>query len=197
MDCDSLPGRFRRCESVFDRRELLAQRRDLLVEHVDLGERPSGYLHLLVERGRRRRSLAARGVGLDNALRGGVLEPLLLALSGVERRGKGRNLALVDALLGALQRQEVGQLLDLLIELGERLVLARDLPRQEELREHEHRQEKNDDEQHRRQRVDEARPIVHRLVPASARQRHGLNSSSFRSRGTGALRSGAGRASSS
>ena len=92
------------------------------------------------------------------------------ALSSVARQG--RDLGLVRALLGALQRQEVGQLLDLPIELGERLVLARDLPRQEELRQHEHRQQKNDDEQHRRQSVDEARPIVHRLVAASARQRH-------------------------
>ena len=89
-----------------------------------------------------------------------------------EGRGEGRDLALVGALLRALQREKIGQFLDLPVEPGERLVLAGHLARQEELRKHEYRQQKNDDEQHRRQRVDEARPVVHRLVAASARQRH-------------------------
>ena len=62
----------------------------------------------------------------------------------------------------ALERQQIGQFLDLPIEPHERLVLARNLAREEELRQHEHRQQENDHQQHRRQGVDEARPIVHR-----------------------------------
>ena len=89
-----------------------------------------------------------------------------------EGRGQGRDLALVGALLRALEREQVGQLLDLPVEPCQRLVLAGHLARQEELRQHEHGEEKDDDEQHRRQGVDEARPVIDRLVAASARQRH-------------------------
>ena len=63
------------------------------------------------------------GVGVD-AMRRSVLELLLLPLSRVEGRGKGGYLAFVDALLGALERQEIGQFLDLPIEPRKRFVLA-------------------------------------------------------------------------
>ena len=149
FDCEFLVRRLRRGERVFDRRELLAQRRDLLVEHVDLSQRLRRYLFLLIERQGRRRGLATGGVGVDRAPRRGVLEALLRPLGRVERGGESGYLAFVDAFLAALERQQIGQFLDLPIELGERLVLARNFSRQEELRQHEHRKQKNDHQQHR------------------------------------------------
>src|SRR3984885_10460760 len=99
-----LVRRLRCGERILDRRELLAQRRDLLVEHVDLGQSLRRYLLLLIERDGRRRGLAACRVGVDHAPRRGILELLLLPLGGVERGGEGGYLAFVDALLGALER---------------------------------------------------------------------------------------------
>ncbi len=168
FDCDSLFAASDAASALLDRGELFAQRRDLLVEHVDLGERAGGDLLLLIERARRGGGPPG-GVGGGRALRRLVLQTLLLALGVVEGRGEGRDLGLVDALLRALQREKIGQFLDLPVEPGERLVLAGHFAGEEELRKHEYRQQKDDDQQHRRQRVDEARPVVHRLVAASAR----------------------------
>ena len=89
-----------------------------------------------------------------------LLELLLLPLGRVERRGESRYLAFVDPLLGALERQQIGQLLDLPIETRERGVLPRHLAREEKLREHEYGKQEDDDEQHRRQSIDKSRPVV-------------------------------------
>ena len=86
----------------------------------------------------RRGGFSARGVDVDRAPRRGVLKALLLPFGRVERGGEGRYLAFVRALLAALEREQIGQFLDLSIEPGERLVLARNFPREEELRQHEH-----------------------------------------------------------
>ena len=84
-----LVRRLRCGERILDRRELLTERGDLLVEHVNLGKSLRRYLLLLIERDGRRRGLAAGGVGVDRAPRRGVVEPLLLPLGGVERGGEG------------------------------------------------------------------------------------------------------------
>ena len=157
---------------MLDRHQLLAQRGDLLVENVDLRQRALGDLLLRSERIGGRARLVARRVGAGAALGGLAQQALPLALRSFERRGKRGDFRLVFALLRALHGEQAGQLFDLAVESGERRVLARHLARKEELRQHEHRQEKNDHQQHRRQRVDEARPIIHASVAASARQRH-------------------------
>ena len=62
----------------------------------------------------------------------------------------------VERDLGELfQRQQVVELRDLGVELFQRLVLAGDFLRQEELHHQKHRQQEHDRQHQRRQRVDE------------------------------------------
>ena len=94
-----LAGGFGGGERVLDRGELAAQRGDLLVEHVDLGERARGNVLLRVQRRTGRRHLVVDAVGRRGAFSGRVLQALPLLFGGVERRGQGRDLDLVVARL--------------------------------------------------------------------------------------------------
>ena len=162
----------RRVERFLNRRQLFAQRADLFVEDVDLGERARRDLPLRVERAGRGGRLVVRRFDAAAALRRLVEQALTLVLRSLERRREGGDLRLILVLLRALEGEHARQLLDLAIELGERRVLAGHFARQEELREHEHRQQENDHQQHRRQRVDEAGPVIHARQSPSARRRH-------------------------
>ena len=71
-DCDSRSRLLGHFERLFERAELAAQRRDLLVEHLDLGERAQRNLLLGVE---------LAGQLVDPALRGGA------AAARARRRG--------------------------------------------------------------------------------------------------------------
>src|SRR6202034_4285096 len=65
------------------------------------------------------------------------------------------------------KRQQIVQLGDPGVELLQRLVLAGDFLRQEELHHQEYRKQKHDREHQRRQRVDEARPVIESAFAAA------------------------------
>ena len=66
----------------------------------------------------------------------------------------------------ALQRQEVGKLLELHLETHDLVLLAGDFLTEEELRDREDRNQEDENEQQRRQRIDEARPVIDPAVGA-------------------------------
>ena len=105
--------------------------------------------------------------GAAGGVAAGAGEAVIEALDAVAlgfRRGQPgaqlRQLVVEIELAELFQRQQVVELRDLGVELLQRLVLAGDFLRQEELHHQEHRQQEHDREHQRRQRVDEARPVV-------------------------------------
>ena len=82
----------RRVERAFERRELAAQRRDLLVEHFDLRQRARGHLLLGVElRGQLGRlGLRVAGAAADAFVE--AAEAVALAFGGREARAQLRKL---------------------------------------------------------------------------------------------------------
>src|SRR3546814_1785999 len=88
-----------------------------------------------------------------------------LSGEGLARRQRrlqlGRELSDIDAQLGvgaALERQQLGQLVDLGLEPRQRLVLAADGDREEELRHHENHEDEDHHQQQGGEGVDEAWP---------------------------------------
>src|SRR5436190_11878808 len=139
--------------------DLTPERPNLLVQELNLGERISGDLFLLVER---RPEAADRGAGFG-ALRGFALEHrrklcslAFFAREIIAQCGETRRKL---RLRGLFHCQELAQFGDLRAQLAECRVLAGDLAGQQELRDDEHRQEEGDDEQKLRHRVDKAWPI--------------------------------------
>ena len=157
-------------ERVFERRELAAQRGDLLVEQLDLRQRARGDALL-------RRRAATRKLALPGRCRSPApsLTPLSRsrsALGGREVRAQRGERVLEVGLADLFQRQQLGELGDLRVEPLQRGVLAGHFLRQEELHHHEHREQEDDAEEQRRQRVDEARPVVDAAFAARAGERH-------------------------
>ena len=159
-------------ERFLQRGELASQRRDLLVEHLNLRQRARADPLLRVE-------LAAElGLPLGGAA-DAVVEALVavaLALGRRQARLQHRELLLEAELAGLLQRQKFGQLRDLRVETVERGVFTGDLLRQVKLHEHEHGEQKDDAEDQRRQCVDESGPVIHAAVAAGACKSHGIPS---------------------
>ncbi len=159
-------------ERLFERRELAAQRRDLLVEHLDLCQRACGKSLLGIDLAGELGDLALR---IGCAAAEAFVEPLeavAFAFGPGEARAHLGELLLEAELAGLLQRQQLGELRNLRGETRERGVLAGDLLRQIELHDHEHGEQEDDAEDQRRQRVDEAGPIVHAGVAAGACKSH-------------------------
>jgi hypothetical protein len=147
-------------ERLLERRKLAAQRADLLVQHLDLRQRsPRDVLF--------RSQRLVEFIGAAGGVAAGAGEAVIKALDAVAL-GFGRGeagLQLRDLIVEReraefYQRQQVVQLRDLGIELLQRLVLAGDLLRQEELHHQEHRQQEDDRQHQRRQRIDKARPVI-------------------------------------
>ncbi len=94
------------------------------------------------------------------------------------RRGQ-RGLQIGDGVLhvlriAALQRQELGQFLNLAVEAGKHAVLVVDLTAEQELRQHENGQQEHDCQEQRRQGIDEARPVIDMpLAMAVSSKSHG------------------------
>ena len=105
--------------------------------------------------------------GLDRVARFGQRgdltgERLADAQRGLQLRGQLRD---VDAQIGVggfLQGEQLGQVVDLAFQAGQRLVPAAQRDRQEVLRDHEDHEDEDDDQQQRGQRVDEAGPDIDR-----------------------------------
>ena len=103
-------------ERLFDRGELAAQRRDLLIEHLDLRQRARGELLLAFELAGEFGDLALRGSGAGAGALGCAFEAVALAFGGGERGAQLRELVLEIGFAGFLHRQELGQLGDLRVE---------------------------------------------------------------------------------
>ncbi len=167
---------FRSLQRGFDRGNLRPQRRNLLVEQLDLRGGAGIGLPLLVQF---TGETADTGVGAG-IVAGASVEQCLQPRPFILRRGKGglqaRQGVLHILLVALFHGQKFGQFGNLAVETRQHLVLAGNLTRQHELREHEDRQQKHDGHQQRRQRIDEARPIIHTPVAAAvARKRHGYS----------------------
>ena len=118
--CPFLAGVQRR----FERGELAAQRRDLLIEHLDLGQRPRGEPLLRVELPPELGGLALRvGRATANALVK-ALVAVALALAGRQARAQRVELFLEAERAGLLQREQLRELCDLRIEAVERGVFS-------------------------------------------------------------------------
>ena len=159
-------------ERVLERADLLAQRGDLLVEDLHLAQGLLADLALVVEFARKRGRALVGGVAGAGALRQQLLEPALLRLGSRQRRLQVGKRILLVLRVGSLQRQQLGQFVDLRVEAIENRVLAGDLAAEKELRQHEDGEQEHDGQEQRRQRVDEARPVVNAPVGAPPCQRH-------------------------
>ena len=174
----SLSFRSETSSADFERPELPAQRHDLLIENLDLGERAGVHALLAVERARELVELALGLAELplhDGGARsafGGGAQAVALVLGARQARPQARDLVLEIDLAGLLERQQIGELGDLDVEAGERGVLAGHLLREEELHHHEHGEQEDDAENEGRQRVDEAGPVVDAAFAASACECH-------------------------
>ncbi len=158
--CDSL-SRFSEASSASSSAaKLAAQRADLLVQHLDLRQRARRDLLFGIQRlvefaGAAGGVVAGAGEAVIEAL-----DPVALGFGGGEAGAHLRQLVVEIELAEFFQRQQVVQLRQLGVERLQRLVLAGDFLRQEELHHQEHRQQEHDREHQRRQRIDEARPVV-------------------------------------
>jgi len=162
-------------ERHLDGGQLAAQRRDLLVEDLDLRQRPGGDFLLAFELAGEFGDLALRRGGARAGALGQALEFVAIARGGSERGLQLRELVFQIGLAGLLQRQQFGELGDLRVEAGQRGILAGDFLLQIELHHHEHGQDEDDAEDQRRQRIDEARPVVHAAFAAARScKRHDL-----------------------
>ena len=137
----ALFGGFQR---FLERRELAAQRADLLVQHLDLGERARAHRLFGFER-------LVELVGAALGVAAGAGQPLVkpldavaLAFGGGEAGAQLSELVVECDLAELFQRQQVVELCDLGVELLQRLVLAGDFLRQEELHHQKHRQQEHD-----------------------------------------------------
>ena len=156
--CDSLSLLLGRSSALFERRELPAQRRDLLVEQLDLRQRARGQASSAASSCARQARSPCRVPACRPSSR-----PLSRSrsVSAVARlRAQLRERVLEVRLADLFQRQQLGELRELRVEPLQRGVLAGDFLRQEELHDHEHREQEHDAEDQRRQRVDEAGPVV-------------------------------------
>ena len=147
-------------ERLLERAELAAQRRDLLVEHLDLRQRAQRDALLGVELGRQLGDLALRGRGA--AAQSFVESPVAVALAFArgEAGAQLRDLLFERELAGLFEREQVGELRDARGQPLQRGVLAGHLLRQHELHDHEHAEQEDDAEDQRRQRVDESGPVI-------------------------------------
>src|SRR5262249_56991290 len=105
-------------ERGFERGKLAPQRRDLLIQQPDLGERPGrdpllGF-DLAVERG----NLTLRRAGAAVQALVQALDAVTLAFGAHEARTQLRDGVLQARLAGLLQRQHVGELGNLRVEAG-------------------------------------------------------------------------------
>src|SRR6266849_4491330 len=148
---------FRRVEGLLDRRQLAAQRRDLLIEDFDLGQRPRTDAFLGVESAGERvdpvlrfRDDALYRVRIGAGALGGRLEAVAFALDTGKVRTQPSDLLLHVDFAGLFQRQQVGELGDLRVEANQRRIFARHLLRQEELHHHENREQEDGGEDKRR-----------------------------------------------
>src|SRR6266480_1806814 len=151
---------FGRVERFLERSQLTAQRADLLVQHLDLRQRARGHAFLGFERlvefiGAALRIAAGAGKTVIEALDAGAL-----ALGGSKAGASLRELVVEIELAELFQRQQIVQLRDLGVELFQRLVLAGDFLRQEELHHQEYGQQEHDRQHQRRQCIDESRPVI-------------------------------------
>src|SRR5262245_4782801 len=161
-------------ERRFERGELAPQRRDLLIEHFDLRQRPRGEPLLRVELPAELGGLALRvGRAAADALVK-ALVAVALALARRQARSQRVELLLEAERAGLLQREQLRELRDLRIEPVERGVFARHFLRQEELYDDEYGQHEDDAEDQRRQRVDESGPVVHAAVAARTCESRGI-----------------------
>ena len=108
-----------------------------------------------------------------------VFEPALLGLNRLQRGLQIGERVLHVLVVGALQREQLRQFVDLRVEPGEHIVPAADLAAKQELGNHEDRQQKHDRQKQRRQGVDETWPIVYAAVAAPAGKGHQLGSLLF------------------
>ncbi len=99
-------------ERLFERAELAAQRRDLLVEHLDLRQRAQRHLLLGVELAGELGDLALRGRGAAAEAVVEALVAVALAFGGGEAGAQLRDLLFERQLAGLLQRQQLGELRD-------------------------------------------------------------------------------------
>ncbi|MHC2783862.1 hypothetical protein ACVMBZ_003076 [Bradyrhizobium liaoningense] len=155
-------------QRLFQGRQLPAQRADLLVQHLDLCQGPRRDGLLRVQRLAEFGGLALRVVAGGSKAVIETLDAVALGLGRGEARLQLRDLVVEAELAELLQRQELVELGDLGVELLQRLVLAGDLLRQEELHDQKHRQQEHDRQHQRRQRVDEAGPVVEGAFAAAA-----------------------------
>lgn len=166
-----VPG-LRGGERVLQRRELLAHRRDLLVQELDLGQGPVGRALLGLELAPEIARLALRAlVGRQRVLQAPPLRLRFLQV-GPERGGR----LLQGAPPGAFEGEEVGQFGDLPVEPAQHRVAPGDFLRQEELPGDEDRQQEHHREQQGRQRVDVARPDVEGALAAQEAAGHQIPS---------------------
>src|SRR5262245_19787391 len=166
----------------FERGELAAQRRDLLIEHLDLGQRPRGEPLLRVELAAELGGLALRvGRASANALVK-ALVAVALALAARQARSQRVQLFLKAKLAGLLQREQLRELRDLRIEAVERGVFSAHLLGQVELHHGEYGDQEDEAENERRQCVDESGPVIHAAVAARACESHGIRPGAISSR---------------
>src|SRR4029453_15865280 len=157
-------------ECRFERAKLAPQRRDLLIEHLDLRQRPGAEPPLRVELTAELGGLALRVAATDPVVE--ALVAVALAFGRRQARLQHAELLLQAELAGLLQRQKLGELGNLRVEAVERGVFAGDLLGQVKLHEHEHCQQEDDGKDERRKGVDESRPVIHAAVAASACESH-------------------------
>ena len=119
--------------------------------------------------------LLRRLVGLGRKLLHLRRQRIALLRRRCELRGEPRHIEGEIGILAALQRQDIGELVDLVGELLQRRVAPRERVGQIELSRREDEQDEDDDHDELRQRIDEARPDVDAAAFGPPRgARHGL-----------------------
>src|SRR5262245_25094143 len=169
-------------ERRFERGELAPQRRDLLIEHLDLRQRPRGEPLLRIELSAELGSLALR---VGRAAADAFVQALVaVALALARRQARSLRVALLleAELAGLLQREQLRELRDLRIEAVERGVFTGHFLRQVELHHGEHGEQEDDAQDERRQRIDESGPVVHAAVAARTCESHGIRPGAISSR---------------
>src|SRR5262245_2973479 len=168
---------FGRVQCLLEGGELTAQCCNLLVENLDLGERPRRDFFLAFDLTRQLRSPALSRCGSRTGAVGGTPQPIPLALGDGERRSQLRQLIFEPSLSGFFKPQQLGELCYLGVQPIECGVLPGNFLLQIELNDHEYGKQENDAEYQCRQCVDEARPVVHAaFTAASSCQRHRFSS---------------------
>ena len=165
---------FRGVEGGFERRDLAPQRRDLLVEKLDLGERLLADVLLVLELGGECGDAAAGGGGRARLAVEQAAQRSRSPSAAVRLAWRVARLSVTSPFRRLFQRQELGQFLDLGVEAVQHRVLAGDLAAEQELHQGEDRQEEDEDEEKVGQNVDESRPVFRAADAATACHGHRL-----------------------